>query len=93
MNATAVVPAAGLSPELLTEALNLAEQAASAREAASLLRQRFASLRVVVVDAFDMRREQPAAQGAKRSLYLGASDGHCWSVTTDPAEAVGLYLV
>lgn len=92
MNTTAVIPAPGLSAELITEALHLAEQAASAREAAGLLRQRFASLRVVVVDAFDMRREQPAAQGAKRSLYLGASDGHCWSVTADPTEAVGLFL-
>lgn len=76
----------------LAEALRLAETAGSAREAAALLRQHFASLRVVVVDAFDMRSEVPAAQGAQRRLYLGASDGHCWFVTTDPAQVAGLFL-
>ncbi|MFG6455748.1 hypothetical protein [Roseateles sp. BYS96W] len=76
----------------LAEALRLAETAASAREAAALLRAQYAPLRVVVVDAFDMRSEVPAAQGPQRRLYLGASDGHCWSVTTDPAQAAGLFL-
>lgn len=94
MDATAsTVVAPGVSAELVAEALRLAETVATAREAAALLRQRFASLRVVVVDAFDMRSEQPAARGARRSLYLGASDGHCWSVTTDPAQAAGFILV
>ncbi|CAM3673164.1 hypothetical protein [Roseateles saccharophilus] len=83
---------APFNAEQLAEALRLAETASSAREAASLLRQRFAALRVVVVDAFDMRGEVPAAQGAQRRLYLGASDGHCWSVTADPAQAAGLFL-
>lgn len=90
-----MTPAAALSAfcaEHLAEALRLAETAGSAREAAALLRQRFAPLRIVVVDAFDMRREVPAAQGAQRRLYLGASDGHCWSVTADPAQAAGLFL-
>ncbi len=76
----------------LAEALRLAETATSAREAAMLLREQYAPLRVVVVDAFDMRSEVPAAQGPQRRLYLGASDGHCWSVTTDPAQAAGLFL-
>ena len=89
---TAAVAPAGLSAALLAEALALAESAAGAREGAALLRQRFAPMRVVVVDAFDMRSEKPAAQGARRALYLAASDGHCWSVTTDPAEAVGLFI-
>jgi fibrillarin-like rRNA methylase len=40
-----------------------------------------------------MRHETPAATGTRRVLYLGASDGHCWSVTTDPAQAAGFYLV
>lgn len=91
MMAAAVAPA-GLAAARLAEALALAETAASAREAAALLRERFAPMRVVVVDAFDMRSEKPAAQGPRRALYLGASDGHCWSVTADPAEAVGLFL-
>ena len=75
-----------------TEALALAEGAASVRDAAALLRARYAPLRVVVVDAFDMREETPAAQGTKRTLYYGASDGHCWTVTSDPAQAAGFFL-
>ena len=49
-------------------------------------------LRVVVVDAFDMRGETPAAQGDKRALYYGSSDGHCWTVTSHPAQAAGFFL-
>ncbi len=76
----------------LAEALQLAEAAAGVREAAAVLRQRFAGLRVVVVDAFDMRGEKPAARGARRELFLGASDGHCWTLTADPAAAQGLFV-
>jgi hypothetical protein len=76
----------------LSDALALSESAASVRAAAALLRERFAPLQVVVVDAFDMRDESPAARGATRALYLGASDGHCWRITSDPAQAVGLFL-
>ena len=75
-----------------TEALALAEGAATVRDAAALLRQRYAPLRVVVVDAFDMRDETPAAQGDKRTLYYGSSDGHCWTVTSDPARAAGFFI-
>ena len=85
-------PGSPFSADELAEALRLAETASSAREAAALLRRHFASLRVIVVDAFDMRSEVPAAQGAQRRLYLGASDGHCWSVTTDPSHVAGLIL-
>jgi hypothetical protein len=74
------------------EALALAESAASVRDAAALLRQRYAPLRVVVVDAFDMREETPAAQGSKCALYYGSSDGHCWTVTGDPSKAAGFFL-
>lgn len=73
-------------------ALALAEAQPDVRAAASALRQHYPNARIVVVDAFDMRAEKPAAQGPSRALYLGASDGHCWSVTADPAEAVGLFL-
>ena len=76
----------------LTEALAIAESAGTVREAATALRARLAPLKVVVMDAFDMRCETPAAQGAKRALYLGASDGHCWTVTADPAQAAGLFI-
>lgn len=76
----------------LDEAMAIADAAAGVREAAAALRARFATLRVVVVDAFDMRAESPAARGAKRALYFGASDGHCWTVTGDPALASGLFI-
>ena len=84
--------AMSFTPPQLAEALRLAETAGSAREAAALLRQQFTALRIIVVDAFDMRSETPAAQGPQRRLYLGASDGHCWSVTTDPGQVAGLFL-
>jgi hypothetical protein len=76
----------------LTEALAIAEAAGSVREAAAALRARFAPLRVVVVDAFDMRDEAPAAAGARTQLFLGASDGHCWSVTNDASQTVGFFI-
>ena len=76
----------------LSEALLIADAAASVSEAAAALRARFADLRVVVVDAFDMRSETPAAVGTKRQLYLGASDGHCWTVTHDAGQACGFFI-
>lgn len=78
-------------PEL-ADALATAEAADTVRQAAAGLRARFAPLRVVVVDAADMRDETPAARGPRRQLYLAATDGHCWTVTADPAQAAGLYL-
>lgn len=77
---------------LLANALALAEATPTLREAAAELRTRLAPLKVVVVDAMDMRDEQPAAAGASRALYLGATDGHCWQVTADLAQARGLIL-
>lgn len=76
----------------LADALALADAAGTVREAAAALRSRYAPLKVVVVDAADMRAEQPAAQGERRAIYLGASDGHCWQVTTDPAQVAGLFI-
>lgn len=76
----------------LLEAMTIADAASGAREAAAALRERFAGLRVVVVDAFDMRSETPAAVGTHRQLYLGASDGHCWSVTHDAGRACGFFI-
>lgn len=81
-----------MEAHVVTEALALAEAAASVREAAQALREHYSLLRVVVVDAFDMRDETPAATGATRKLYYGASDGHCWQVTNDPAQAAGFFL-
>ncbi len=81
-----------MDPSALTEALAIADGAASVSDAAAALRARFASLRVVVVDAFDMRGEPLAAQGSRRQLHYGASDGHCWTVTADAAQAAGLFI-
>jgi hypothetical protein len=77
---------------VLAEALTLADSAGTLREAAAALRARFDALRIVVVDAFDMRGETPAASGKRRQLYFGASDGHCWAVTGDAAQAAGLFI-
>lgn len=76
----------------LREALAIADAAGTVREAAAALRARFGALRIVVVDALDMRGEAPAAIGARRQLFLGASDGHCWAVTSDAAIAAGLFV-
>lgn len=76
----------------LDEALAIAGAAAGVREAATALRARFAPLRVVVVNAFDMRAETPAAGSAAYQLYFAASDGHCWRVTNDAAGAAGLLI-
>lgn len=76
----------------LSEAMALADGAASVREAARLLRDRFAPLKVVVVDAFDMRDEAPAVQGTRRALWGASSDGHCWQVTSDLGRVAGFYL-
>ena len=90
--ATPAATPAVLQAATLQEALAIADAAGSVREAAAALRARFGALRVVVVDAFDMRAEQPAAVGTRRQLHLGASDGHCWTVTADPTLACGLFI-
>lgn len=89
MNATADVRTASAS---LAEAIALADSANTVREAALLLRERFAPLRVIVVDAFDMRGETPAASGERRLLWGAVSDGHCWQVSTDLSALSGFYL-
>ena len=76
----------------LDRALALADAEGSLRDVAATLRAACAPLRVVVVDALDMRGETPAAVGTRRQLYLGASDGHCWAVTHDLAKAAGLFI-
>jgi hypothetical protein len=85
-------PPAGIDAAMLAEALAIADRAATLSEAAAALRARFAGLRIVGVDAFDMRDETPAARGATRQLYFGSHDGHCWAVTADAARAAGLFI-
>ncbi len=52
-----------MESHVVHDALALAEAAGSVREAAQALRTHYSQLRVVVVDAFDMRDETPAAAG------------------------------
>ncbi len=66
--------------------------ASSVREAAALLRTQDPAMRVLVVDAIDMRDETPALQLATRRIYLATSNGHCWSVTQQSDAASALIL-
>jgi hypothetical protein len=77
----------------LGQAVALAETGSpDLRDTAAALRRHCAPLRVVVVDAYDMRDETPALSTERHHVYLGASDGHCWSVTQDPGRAAGLFI-
>jgi hypothetical protein len=62
------------------------------RDAATVLRTQNPAMRVVVVDAIDMRDETPVLNLGSRCVYLGASNGHCWRVTGQPDEATALIL-
>jgi hypothetical protein len=70
----------------------LAEQAPSARAAAAAIRSTVPGLRASVADAFDLRDERPVRRAGALSLFLMACDGHCWSVTGDPAQASAVLL-
>lgn len=64
----------------------------SLREAAVAVRAEFPRLRATVIDAFDVRGEQPAFSIGTRRVYLVESDGHCWQLTREPARVAGLLL-
>lgn len=86
-----------LSTEHIQAASTLLAQAASARQAAATWRGQHPAIRMVVVDAMDMRDETPALRlrlgtGAGYSVFLAASNGHCWHVTTQPAEATAFIV-
>jgi hypothetical protein len=49
-------------------------------------------MRVVVVDAMDMRDETPALLLGARKVYLASTNGHCWSVTEKADDATALIL-
>ena len=68
------------------------DAAPSLREAAALWRAHDPAMRVLLVDAMDMRDETPALVLGQRRIYLAATNGHCWSVTKEPAEATALIL-
>ena len=84
-----------LSNEHIQSASALLAQADSARQAAAAWRGQHPAIRMVVVDAMDMRDETPAlrlATGAGYSVFLAATNGHCWHVTTQPGEATALIV-
>jgi hypothetical protein len=76
----------------LAEIVLLADSGDTVREAAALLRARIAPMKVIVVDALDMRGEAPTAEGARRVLWGASSDGHCWQVSADLSALSGFYL-
>lgn len=76
----------------LNEAAQILGASPTVRSAAATLRERFAPLHALVLDAFDMRSEAPAMQVDKRALYLMATDGHCWTVTGQPERASAFVL-
>lgn len=81
-----------LTPEHLRAAGELVAAAASLREAADQWRTQHPDVRTVLVDALDMRDETPALRLGARSIYLAASNGHCWHVTQQPDDATALIL-
>lgn len=82
-----------ITPEQLSEATRILGESDSVRAAAAAIRERFAPVRALVLDPFDMKDEQPVAEaGQQRALYLMATDGHCWTVTREPAQAHAFVL-
>jgi hypothetical protein len=66
--------------------------AESVRAAAAAIRQAFPQVRALVVDALDVRGEQPVFSVGDRQVYLIESNGHCWEVTRDPNRAYAVML-
>lgn len=81
-----------VTSEYLREASLVFGAAASLRDAAALWRTRDPAMRVVLVDAMDMRDETPALSLGARKVYLASTNGHCWSVTDKAADADALIL-
>ena len=81
-----------ITSDYLNDAGEVVSKAASVREAAATWRTRDPAMRVVVVDAMDMREETPALTLGSRRVYLATSNGHCWTTTQQPLEATALIL-
>jgi hypothetical protein len=81
-----------VTPDYLRAAGEVIGAANSLREAAALWRTHDPAMRVVVVDAMDMRDETPALLLGRRRIYLATSNGHCWTVTEQALEATALIL-
>jgi hypothetical protein len=81
-----------VTPEQLRNAGTLIGAAPTLRDAATQCRERHPEVRTLLVDAMDMRGETAALKLGARSVYLAASNGHCWSITQRPEEADALIL-
>ena len=81
-----------VTTEYLRDASEVIGAASSLRDAAALWRARDPAMRVVLVDAMDMRDETPALLLGARKVYLASTNGHCWSVTNQPDAADALIL-
>jgi len=81
-----------VTTEYLRDASVVIGAAASLRDAAAQWRERDPAMRVVLVDAMDMRDETPVFILGARRVYLASTNGHCWSVTDQPADATALIL-
>ena len=81
-----------LDPQQLSDVQAIVAEAANVRAAAAVVRERFPGMRALVLDSHDMRAEEPTLQIGSRALYMVATDGHCWTVTGDPAQASGVIL-
>lgn len=82
----------GLSADDMSVLSGLGNAAPDVATLAAAARARWNGLRVTVVDAVDVRGETPVLETASARVFLLGSDGHCWSMTTDPAAATGLML-
>ena len=81
-----------MTADYLRHAGEVIGAASSLRDAAAIWRARDPAMRVVLVDAMDMSDETPALMLGSRRVYLATSDGHCWHITQQPAEATALIL-
>ena len=81
-----------MTPDYLLRACEVIGAASTLSDASSILRARDPALRVVLVDALDMRDETPTQWLGTRRVYLATSSGLCWSITQQLSEATALIL-
>lgn len=81
-----------ITTDYLRRAGEVIGAASSLRDAAALWRARDPAMRIVLVDAADMRDETPALTLGSRRVYLATSMGHCLHITQQPEEASALIL-
>ena len=63
------------------------------RGALSTLRQRLPHLSLTQCDPSDIDTEAPFRDYPRFSVYLVDGSQHCWTLTTDAAQATGLVVV